>query len=484
MKFYPGSLRQKIIIAYLTGAALVFAFAALSWNNLNAQQAIVSSGESVSSLFDTTLEIRRFEKNYFLYRTAGDYNELLAYIDQADDILGRQELTMFTTPEVIDGLRKNLQAYRDLLTQDTGSSASAGASTAGSGTAAGSPTGPGGSPGDPALEAAIREKGKEIVTTSEQINTSRNGIMADTLQSGKRNLLIGIGLLLAAVFAGGVLFSRKTIRPLAELEKHMVRITSGEFSLIPVKFRDREFVSLKAAFNRMLLELRARQDYLVESEKFAAMGTLVFGVAHELNNPLANISTSTQILKEEIDDGDIRYQKELLGQIQAETDRARDVVGSLLNYSRSKEKQTFELRGAVDETVRLVKAEVPSNIALQIDIPAGLTVYADRQKIQQVLINLVKNAIDAIEGEGRIRVFAAGLDDRNLEIVVLDNGAGMEPDKLEKIFDPFYTSKQEGYGLGLFIVHNIIADYGGSISVDSYPGKGTTFTIVLPMKES
>ena len=463
MKLYPGSLRQKIIIAYLAGAALVFAFAALSWNNFNTQQEIVSSGETVSSLFDSTLEIRRFEKNYFLYRTSGDYTELQSYIDNTGTLLDRPELLLFTTPDVVGGLKDNLRIYSGLLAQDTANSAGT---------------------GDPNLEAMIREKGKEIVTTGEQINTNRNGIMAGTLQSGKRNLLIGIGLLLAAVFAGGILFSRKAILPLAVLEKHMVRITSGEFSLIPVKFRDREFVSLKSAFNKMLLELRARQDYLVESEKFAAMGTLVFGVAHELNNPLANISTSCQILKEEINEGDIEYKKELLDQIEAETGRARDVVGSLLNYSRSKEKNTFGLKSAVDETVRLIKAEVPASITLQVDIPEDLTVYADRQKVQQVLINLVKNAIDAIEGEGKIRVFAARLDGRNVEIVVIDNGSGMEPEKVEQIFDPFFTSKQEGYGLGLFIVHNIVTDYGGTISVDSYPGKGTTFTIVLPMKES
>ncbi len=196
---YPGSLRQKIIIAYLVGAILVCAFAFLSWNNLNDQQEIVSSGESVSSLFDTTLEIRRFEKNYFLYRTSGDYTELQNYIDNAGSLLDRPELLLFTTPEVIKGLKENLNAYSDLLAQDTANPAGA---------------------GDPGLEAAIREKGKEIVTTGEQINTSRNGIMADTLQSGKRNLLIGIGLLLAAVFAGGVLFSRKAILPLGVLEKH------------------------------------------------------------------------------------------------------------------------------------------------------------------------------------------------------------------------------------------------------------------------
>ncbi|MBK5225976.1 MAG: ATP-binding protein [Thermoleophilia bacterium] len=463
MKFYPDSLRQKILIGYIAGATLVFAFALLSWSNLNTQQQIVSSGETVSSLFDTTLEIRRFEKNYFLYRTGEDYAELRSYIDQADELLDRQELNLFTTPEVISGLKENLRIYGDLLGEDISAPGSA---------------------GDPALEAMIREKGKEIVTTGERISANRVEINRQSLDSAKRNLLIGIGLLLVAVFAGGLIFSRKAVRPLSVLEKHMIRITAGEFSLIPSKFKDREFVSLNAAFNKMLLELRERQDYLVESEKYAALGTLMFGVAHELNNPLANISTSCQILIEEIDEGDIEYQKELLDQIRVETGRARHVVDSVLNYSRPKERRTFELRGAVEETIRLIKAEVPANIVLQVDIPEDLTVYADRQKIQQVIINLVMNAIDAIEGEGRVRVLALKLDEKNVEIVVIDNGAGMEQEKLAKIFNPFYTSKKEGYGLGLFIVHNIITEYGGTISVDSYPGKGTTFNIVLPMKES
>ncbi|MHB8791792.1 MAG: sensor histidine kinase [Thermoleophilia bacterium] len=463
MKFYPDSLRQKILIGYIAGALLVFAFALLSWSNLNTQQEIVSAGETVSSLFDTTLEIRRFEKNYFLYRTPEDYDALLSYIEQADELLDREELNLFTTPEIIAGLKENLRIYGELLREDISASSTT---------------------GNPALEAAIREKGKEIVTTGEQISASRVEINRESLESAKRNLLVGIGLLLVAVFAGGFIFSRKAVRPLSVLEKHMVRITAGEFSLIPVKFKDREFVSLKAAFNKMLLELRERQDYLVESEKYAALGTLVFGVAHELNNPLANISTSTQILREEIDEGDIAYQKELLEQITEETSRARHIVGSVLNYSRSKERMTFQLRDAVEETVRLIKAEVPANIILQIDIPEDLTVYADRQKIQQVIINLVKNAIDAIDGDnGKVRVMAVRLDEKNVEIVVIDNGAGMEEEKLAKIFDPFFTSKKEGYGLGLFIVHNIITEYGGSISVDSYPGKGTTFTIVLPTKE-
>lgn len=462
MKIIPTSLRQKILLGYAAGAVLIFAFALLAWDSLSRQQEIVSASDTVTSFFDSTLEIRRFEKNYFLYRTPADYSELRVYIDKTGELLDRGELLLFTSPEEIARLKENLTIYDEMLQTDVASPSLL---------------------GDPALEAQIREKGKEIVTAAEQISDSRNEISSQGLQSAKRNLLIGIGLLISAVIAGGIIFSRKAVRPLSVLEKHMVRITSGEFSLIPVKFRDREFVSLKAAFNKMLLELKERQDYLVQSEKYAALGTLVFGVAHEINNPLANISTSTQILREEIEDTDMAYKKELLAQIEAETNRARDIVSSLLNFSRSKERSTFPLKGAIDETVRLIKAEVPANIALEVEVPPELTVYADRQKIQQVIINLVKNAIDAIEGDGRIRVLASRRDASNTEIVVIDNGAGMDQRQLDKIFDPFFTSKKEGYGLGLFIVHNIIADFGGSVSVDSYPGKGTTFNIVLPAKE-
>ncbi len=462
MKRFLGSLRQKILLSYFAGAAIILGFAMLSWDNLNNQQKIIVSGDSVTSLFDTTLEIRRFEKNYFLYRTDADYKELSAYIDQAAGLLESPDLTHFTSSDVISGLNDDLHEYDTLLSQDAPTT---------------------GREGNPGLENSIREKGKEIVTTTGEVSDRRNAVNQESLQTAKRNLIFGIGALLAAVLAGGIVFSRKAIVPLSLLEKHMIRITSGEFSLIPVKSRDREFVSLKAAFNKMLLELRERQEYLVESEKYAALGTLVFGVAHELNNPLGNISTSCQILKEEIGDGDIDYKKELLDQIEAETNRARDVVSSLLNFSRSKEKNTFGLKSAVEETVRLIRAEVPANVALEIAIPADLTVYAGRQKIQQVIINLVKNAIDAMAAGGRIRVLASRLDESHAEIVVLDNGAGMDQEQLDKIFDPFYTSKAGGYGLGLFIVHSIVTDYGGTISVDSFPGKGTTFTIVLPTKE-
>jgi signal transduction histidine kinase len=464
MDIRSRSLRQKIIVGYLSGVVLVLAFILLSWNNLSTLQEQITSGDAVSSLFDTTLEIRRFEKNFFLYRTDDDYRELISYIDQADELLDRQELYLFTTPEVVGQLKRELSEYNRLLQSEA------------------TVTGP---QEQGTLEGQIREKGKEIVTTTEGIAADRSSLEADALQSAKQQLVSGVALILLAGMAGGLFLYSKAMRPLQMLEKHMNRIAEGEFSLIETRFTDRELISLRTAFNRMLIELRERQKYLVQSEKLASLGTLVFGVAHELNNPLSNISTASQILSEEVESEDIAFKRELLSQIEAETDRARDVVASILEFSRSKERGTFPLKKAVQETLRFIKAEIPPRVTVQLDIPDDLKLYADRQKIQQMILNLLKNAIDAISGEGRIDIYASyvGEHGENVGIAVRDNGAGMDQEKISQIFDPFFTSKKKGHGLGLFIVHNIVKEHDGSISVESRPGKGTAFTIVVPARE-
>lgn len=458
MNLYPRSIRQKISMGYTALALLIVAFVLLSWNNLSSLQKMVTSGEAVTGLFDTTLEVRRFEKNYFLYWNDDDYRELQGYMDDARGWLDNEDLYVFTSPETVSALKGDLEQYSSLLAQLTVETR----------------------PDQRLfLESAIREKGKEIVTVTEQISADMTASKSEALDSVKQQLLIGIGLLLLAILAGGFFFYRKTVVPLSTLEGHMKRITAGEFSLIPTSSRDRELVSLEAAFNRMLVELMERQKSLVQSEKLASLGTLVFGVAHELNNPLSNISTSCQILKEEVESDDVDFRRELLQQIDSETDRARDVVRSLLEYSRSKEKRSFSFRRAAEETIRFMRVEIPAGVNVTTDVPEDLDLYGDRQMIQQMILNLVKNAVDAVQGEGEVSLRAAR-ENGDVVIRVADNGAGIAKERLAKIFDPFHTSKEKGYGLGLFIVGNIVDDHGGTITVNSTPGEGTEFTIRLP----
>lgn len=466
MVAYPRSLKQKMILGYFIGLALMIGVVLVNWENLDSVEETVLAGEKVSDLFDTTLEIRRYEKNYFLFGEQEDYKELLNFVNKAENLLNEisRENNIFAGLLVVPGLKADIKEYKYLLktairTQGEGNRK--------------------------ALEKKIRQKGKSIVEAAEEMSRAERKIIQDTLRSSRDILLISVLFLVACGFIAGAVFYRMFIKPLGILERHMKRIADGEFSLIPVKYGDRELVSLGRAFNRMLIELEARQRHIIQSEKLASLGTLLFGVAHEINNPLSNISTSCQILKEEIIEPDIGYKKELLSQIESETDRAKDIVSSILDFSRGDEKTVINLKKTVDEAIRLIRTETPAKIEIHREVPEDITLSADKQRLQQVFLNLIKNSIEAITDEGKISISVrTNARDKTVDIKVTDNGIGMDRKMLSRIFDPLFSARKtkKGYGLGLFIVHNIVTDHGGTISVDSTLGRGTTFLIKLPQR--
>jgi signal transduction histidine kinase len=284
------------------------------------------------------------------------------------------------------------------------------------------------------------------------------------------------------------LLGRKVVNSLKLLEGYTKRISQGDFVEVAVGEGEQEIRSLLTAFNRMTKELQMRQHQLVQSEKLAALGTLLSGVAHELNNPLSNISTSAQILREEIEEDNVEFKKSLIGQIEVQSDKARDIVRTLLEFSRIKEfrKEKLLLGKLVEETILLIRGHAPSEVVISVDIPEDIFIIVDKQRMQQVLLNLIKNGIDAVQGHGHIWISAlctgcgTGLDE--VEILIEDDGPGIDAEHVKRIFDPFFTTKDvgKGSGLGLFIVHDIIEWHGGSISVESRPGLGTTFIIWLP----
>jgi len=465
MRFTPGSLRKKVALGYLIGFLLMVVVAGLSWRDLMHVEKMVLAGEKVSDLFDATLEVRRFEKSFFLYGKDEDFKELLFYIDKVESILSENsyEIGLFATKGQVDEIKKNISAYKNFLSAikmfDGWESSNI-------------------------WEEKIRQRGKAIVTGAEAMSLAERRIIQETLRSAGRTLLYSIVVLMGAGLIGGIFFLKMFHGPLKFLETHMRKIAQGDFHLVPMKYKDRELVSLGRAFNRMLVELDARQRHLMHSEKLASLGTLLFGVAHELNNPLSNISTSCQILKEEIQEADIEYKKELLLQIESETDRAREIVRSLLDFSKSGKKEKISMLKTIEESLRFIKVEIPPRILVRIDIPSDIFIFADRQKLQQAFLNLIKNSIEAMPDEGEINI-SAQRTSKYIEITFRDNGMGIEQDLVSRIFDPFFTTKEgrSGHGLGLFIVHNIIKEHDGEISVESEPQKGTAFNIKLPIGE-
>jgi signal transduction histidine kinase len=304
------------------------------------------------------------------------------------------------------------------------------------------------------------------------------------------------------------MLSRMVVRPLKHMEESMEAVANGRRDQIDIPSADREIVSLTHAFNHVLQELELRQKHLVRSEKLASLGTLLSGVAHELNNPLSNISSSCQILMEEGEGADHEFGREMLAQIDEQTIRARNIVRSLLDFARDREfkREALPLAGLVAETLRFIKGQVPSRVSVVTDIPADIEIQGDKQRLQQVFLNLIKNALEALEGAGEIAIravrrgtaqaeespgsfkFLAQCNpaEEAVEIEIRDNGHGIPPEVLPRIFDPFFTTKDvgKGSGLGLFVVYEIIEEHGGCIAAESEQGKGTAFHIRLPLNKA
>jgi signal transduction histidine kinase len=493
-----NSLRQKLFFGYATIVALVVGLSAFSFIELRLLEEKIVAGERIGKFFDIALEIRRFEKNYFLYHQAADLAENRAYVTQASATL-REHAAPFAAigdPRQVIRLGDNLDRYAMLMnhyadTVDTG--------------------------GSDAAAGQIRKIGKEVLTVAEGWAKAERSALQALLDRHRQILLASVIMVGLLVIVIGHLLARRVLRPLREMEQRMEEVASGRLAKLEMSSEEREFESLTQAFNHVLRQLELRQGQLVHSEKLAALGTLLSGVAHELNNPLSNIATSTQILAEEVgagdtataagDDDNTAFQRELITQIDEETWRARRIVRSLLDYARHRDfqKETLALAQLIEETLRLIRGQIPARVKVTVDVAEALTTSGDRQRLQQALLNLIRNAVDAIDGAGEVRVAARRTRDvcseqrpgrlvvgqcasegDVVEIEIRDSGHGIAAEHLAKVFDPFFTTKEvgKGMGLGLFIVFEIIEEHGGCIAVESEPGRGTAFMLRLPAGES
>jgi PAS domain S-box-containing protein len=222
---------------------------------------------------------------------------------------------------------------------------------------------------------------------------------------------------------------------------------------------------------------------LIQADKLSSIGLLAAGVAHEVNTPLAVISTYAQMLAKQIS-GD-EQKAPLLEKIARQTFRASEIVNSLLNFSRTSTTEfvQLDLNKTVTETLTLLEhqlqqSRIKTSIALQADLPR---IKGSPGKLQQVVLNLILNARDAMEEGGTLTVQSEH-SERTIRVSVQDTGIGITPQNLPRIFDPFFTTKgaKKGTGLGLSVSYGIVREHGGEIEVRSEPGKGTTFALVFP----
>ena len=225
----------------------------------------------------------------------------------------------------------------------------------------------------------------------------------------------------------------------------------------------------------------------------STVGRLAAGVAHEINNPLAIINEKAGLMKDILEmSGDLQKNKDkflsLISGIFDSVNRCRTITHRLLGFSRRMEisHDAFDINDAIREVIGFIEKEVLyRNITLNQNLADSLPkIASDKGQLQQVILNIVNNAIDAVDEGGLIEVSSTVKSADTVLVSIKDNGTGISKDKLKHIFEPFYTTKEKGKGtgLGLSISYGIMKKLGGSIHVESETGKGTIFTLEIPIK--
>jgi two-component system, NtrC family, sensor histidine kinase PilS len=230
-----------------------------------------------------------------------------------------------------------------------------------------------------------------------------------------------------------------------------------------------------------LTELRRMQLEVERAERLASIGRLAAGIAHEIRNPLASISGSIEMLK--TTPGADADSRQLMDIAVREVDRLNRLITDLLDYARphKEERRRLDLGEHAGEIVRAFEQERREKITVAVDLPAGVIVEAAPGQLRQVLWNLIRNAADAMSTSGGEIAIRLGSDGPRAALAIRDQGPGIPRDRLDRLFEPFYSTKAGGTGLGLATVARIVADHGGTIDVSSEPGQGATFTVRLPL---
>ncbi len=325
------------------------------------------------------------------------------------------------------------------------------------------------------LKNNLRGQGKQI---AEQLSDNERRAVEIAF------VLSGLGLLLAV---GAALLMVRTLRPLNVLREHARQIAGGDYARrTGIASRD-EIGDLAREFDAMAAAIEEREHRLIRSERLATVGRMASHITHEIRNPLASLGLNVELLADEVG-ADNQEARKLVTSIGNEIDRLSEITETYLRFVRlPKPKVEREDLGAIATSVlEFSRGELTlAGIALDIRIEPNLPeVAADESQLRQALLNLVRNAKEAMPSGGQIHVDVGRTPEGQVRLVLADSGPGIASENLANIFEPFFSTKAKGTGLGLALVQQIIGEHGGRIEVDCPQSGGTTFTILLPVARS
>jgi signal transduction histidine kinase/ligand-binding sensor domain-containing protein len=326
-------------------------------------------------------------------------------------------------------------------------------------------------------------------------------------------LIVGIGIGYNLIRVNILTRQKHWLEDQVNLRVHEINQQKEELQL-----KQDELNARNKELSRTLETLTQTQNQLVQSEKMASLGTLVAGIAHEINNPMNFISSGWQFLNEmfeqvvlilqDVMKGENQQKDEVISRlskhenwkeflylldnyktisdnISTGIERTTEIIRSLNTYSRSgqEERRRYSLHKAIASSLVILENRFKNRIQIKLSVPEDQEVECNPGKINQLFMNILSNAIDSIDGEGQIEIFSS-VSEGNNEVVVRDNGHGISAETLSHVFDPFFTTKEvgKGTGLGLYISYLIVEQHGGKINIKSTPGSGTEVRIALPLK--
>ncbi|MCK5916250.1 MAG: transporter substrate-binding domain-containing protein, partial [Deltaproteobacteria bacterium] len=335
--------------------------------------------------------------------------------------------------------------------------------------------------------ASILTKGISAITTEERSAINRKYFVVEVRQTvDYRNVakwILAILLLFAGILLWNYQLRRKVAAGTEVLRKHKEQLETvvGERTRELQESNDK----LEQRVEERTESLEKAHEQLRHAEKLSAIGQFSASIAHEINNPLTGISNVLARLQRKLKVEE--NEALMLSMARDECDRMQRLIQDLQSFNRpsSGEKSLFDLQKTIESILRLSKKELSlHHVSVETHFSSVPTpVNAVEDQLKQVLLNLLRNAIEAMPVAGGLITVATGRDEEFVSVTIHDNGSGISAEHLGQIFEPFFTTKSEvkGTGLGLSVSYNIIKSHGGELRVQSEPGKGTTFTLILPV---
>jgi two-component system NtrC family sensor kinase len=459
-------IENKIILSNVVNIGLILLIGFFAMQNLNLMLTKLRFVEIADDLNASFLEMRLSEKNYFLYHDESALLDIQEKIEGTDKSIGlvSSDISRAIGQRNLDLLRSHLRQYATVVDEVKKSVGR-----------------------DVRIDAKLRTRGRALREFSNTITRLERKRVNDIISRSKNVLFYSFWAILASAVFVSHFISQRILRSLRQIQRLAKSISQGNFHKIVENVPADEFGTVIAAVNSMSEELRNREEELIQSKKLASLGILTAGVAHELTNPLNNISMIAQNYMEFYDVLNETNRLELMKKIGGETERIEEIVKNLLDFSKPKEAKLEErdINETVKKSLELMQNTLDiSNVEVRRELePALPHVFIDDHQVQQVLVNLIVNAVHAMERGGVLKLSTRlGDEGRTVKVDVIDTGKGIPPEFLPHIFDPFFSTKGVGgTGLGLSVSYGIIKNHNGNIKVDSTVGAGTTFTIELPV---